>query len=79
MKKPLDYFVCSRTADCYVLISDDNGRWTYGDRRVALWSANYQPSNGRLEFRWDVSPLNEGFDSYEKARGAISHFSLARA
>ena len=79
MTSPHAYYVCPRTADCYVLIESDRGRWTYGDRRVHLWSANYHPASGLLEFRWDVCPLNEGFDSYEKGRPAIAHFSLTRA
>lgn len=76
---PLAHYVCPRTADCYVVMDDDDGRWTYKGQRVSLLSANYHPPSGLLEFRWDVSPLNVGFDSYEKARGAIATLGLAVA
>ena len=78
-RTPLSYYVCPRTADCYVVMNDERGRWTYKGQPVSLSSANYHPPSGLLEFRWDVSPLNVGFDSYEKARGAIATLGLTVA
>jgi hypothetical protein len=79
MTQPLASFTCPRTADCYLVAADERGRWTYDGQRVSLRCGNYFPDTGRIETRWNVSPVDEGMSWHTKALGAIASLSLTVA
>ena len=78
---PLASFTCPRTADCYVVVGDDAGRWTYKGQRVSLRVANYfeSPAGWRTETRWHVCPADEGMSWHTKALEAIACLNLSVA
>ena len=90
MTQPLASFTCPRTADCYLVTSDERGRWTLDGQRVSLRCGNYFPPSplekirnfsytGRIETRWHVLPVDEGLSWHTKALGAIAWLGLSVA